>query len=69
MLWNMGAIAAHGGPEALALFRKVLLASASIPGLFQPIMVDVVGQGQRFQEMHIDGGASAYLFVAPSRCY
>jgi hypothetical protein len=65
VLWNMGAIAAHGGPEALALFRKVLLASASIPGLFQPVMIDVVGQGQRFQEMHVDGGASAYLFVAP----
>jgi hypothetical protein len=65
VLWNMGAIAAHGGPEALALFRKVLLASASIPGLFPPVMIDVVGQGRQFQEMHVDGGASAYLFVAP----
>ncbi|WP_074078445.1 patatin-like phospholipase family protein [Microvirga massiliensis] len=65
VLWNMGAIAAHGGPEALALFRKVLLASASIPGLFPPVMIDVVGGGRRFKEMHVDGGASAYLFVAP----
>ena len=65
VLWNMGAIAAHGGPEALALFRKVLLASASIPGLFPPVMIDAVGQGRRFQEMHVDGGASAYFFVAP----
>jgi hypothetical protein len=65
VMWNMGAIAAQGGPEALALFRKVLLASASIPGLFEPVMIDVVSQGRRFQEMHVDGGASAYLFVAP----
>jgi hypothetical protein len=65
VLWNMGAIAAQGGPAALALFRKVLLASASIPGIFEPVMIDVVSQGRRFQEMHVDGGASAYLFVAP----
>jgi hypothetical protein len=65
VLWNMGAIAAHGGPEAPALFRKVLLASASIPGLFPPVMIEVVGQGQQFREMHVDGGASAYLFVTP----
>ena len=62
---SLGAIAAHGGPGALALFRKVLLASASIPGLFPPVMIDVVGHGRLFQEMHVDGGASAYLFVAP----
>jgi hypothetical protein len=67
VLWNMGAIAAHGGSEALALFRKVLLASASIPGFFPPVMIDVVGKGRQFQEMHVDGGASAPLFVAPRR--
>ncbi|UVF22540.1 patatin-like phospholipase family protein (plasmid) [Microvirga terrae] len=65
VLWNMGAIAAHGGPEAVTLFCKVLLASASIPGLFQPVMIDVVGDNRHFQEMHVDGSASAYLFVAP----
>jgi len=65
VLWSMGAIAAHGGPEALALFQKVLLASASIPGLFPPVTIDVVGQGRQFREMHVDGGASAYVFVAP----
>jgi Patatin-like phospholipase len=36
VLWNMGAIAASGQPAALELFRKVLVASASIPGLFDP---------------------------------
>jgi hypothetical protein len=65
VLWNMGAIAAHGGPEAIALFRKILLASASVPGFFPPVMIDVVAHGRRFQEMHVDGGANAFLFVAP----
>ena len=65
VLWNMGAIAAHGGPEARALFQKVLLASASIPGLFPPVMISALGQGRRFEEMHADGCASAYVFVTP----
>jgi hypothetical protein len=65
VLWNMGAIAAQGGPEALALFRKVLLASASIPGLFPPVMIEVVGQGRQLREMHVDGSASTCLFVMP----
>ena len=65
VLWNMGAIACHPGHDALLLFRNVLLASASIPGLFPPVMIEVVGNGRRFQEMHVDGGASTNLFVAP----
>ena len=31
VIWNIGAIAASGRPEALDLFRKILLASAAIP--------------------------------------
>ena len=34
VIWNIGAIAASGHPEALNLFRRILLASASIPGAF-----------------------------------
>src|SRR3984885_12357857 len=32
VVWNMGAIAAYGGDDALKLFRSVMLASGSIPG-------------------------------------
>src|SRR5262245_9884363 len=38
VIWNMTAIAASGDPGALDLFRKVLVASASVPGLFPPVM-------------------------------
>jgi len=65
VVWNMGAIAAHGGDEAAKLFRKVLLASASIPGGFPPVLIDVEADGKRFQEMHVDGGLGGQLFVAP----
>jgi len=65
MVWNMGAIAAHGGDAALKLYRQVLLASASIEGLFQPVYITVEANGREFQEMHADGGATGPLFFGP----
>ncbi|CAH2602338.1 Patatin family protein [Rhodovastum atsumiense] len=65
VLWNIGAIAASGHPEALALFRSILLASASIPGAFPPVMIDVESSGRQYQEMHVDGGATAQVFLYP----
>jgi hypothetical protein len=65
VIWNMGAIAASGHPLALDLFRRVLLASASIPGAFPPVMMDVELDARRFQEMHVDGGAAMQLFLYP----
>lgn len=37
MVWNMGAIASSGHPDALDLFRKVILASSSVPAAFPPV--------------------------------
>jgi len=65
MVWNMGAIAAHGGDEAIKLFRDVLLASASLPGAFPPVYVEVASNDHRFKEMHVDGGVGGPIFVAP----
>lgn len=65
VIWNMGAIASSPNPRALELFRKVLLASASIPGIFPPVMIDVELNGKRFQEMHVDGGAMRQVFLLP----
>lgn len=65
VIWNIGAIAASGHPGALELFRKILRASAAIPGLFQPVLFDVEIDGKKYQEMHVDGGAIAQLFLYP----
>jgi predicted acylesterase/phospholipase RssA len=62
---NIRAIAASGQPGALDLFRKILRASASIPGVFPPVMIDVEAGGHRYQEMHVDGGAVAQTFLLP----
>ncbi len=66
VIWNIGAIAASGHPGGLDLFRKILRASAAVPGVFQPVMIDVEIEGRKYQEMHVDGGAVAQLFVYPS---
>ncbi len=65
VVWNIGAIAASGDPRALDLVRRLLLASASIPGAFPPVMIDVELNGERYQEMHVDGGAFAQAFLYP----
>lgn len=62
VVWNMGLIAKSGRPEALILFRKVMLASASIPIVFPPVFFDVEANGQRFDEMHVDGAVGARVF-------
>ena len=58
----MGAIAASGARE---LFLNVMIASASIPGVVSPVLIDVEADGQRFQEMHVDGGVISQFFLYP----
>lgn len=65
VVWNIGAIAASGHPDALSLFRSILLASASIPGAFPPVLVPVEYGGRNFEEMHVDGGAAMQVFLYP----
>jgi predicted acylesterase/phospholipase RssA len=66
VIWNIGAIAESGRPEARELIMKVLLASAAIPGMFPPVMFDVEIDGKPYQEMHVDGGAMAQAFLYPT---
>ena len=65
VIWNLTAIASSQDPEATRLFANVLLASASIPGAFPPVMIDVNAGGTRYQEMHVDGGTMAQVFLYP----
>jgi hypothetical protein len=65
VVWDMGAIAARGGPAARELFVKVLVASASIPGVYAPTMIDVRSGGRKFEEMHVDGQTEGAFFAVP----
>ncbi|MEX1059771.1 MAG: patatin-like phospholipase family protein [Methyloceanibacter sp.] len=67
VIWDMGQIAISGRPEALELFRKVLLASAAIPAVFPPGFVKVAADGAVYDEMHVDGGATREVFLVPTQ--
>lgn len=66
VIWDITRIASSGAPGALDLIRNVLLASASIPGVFPPVYIDVDIDGKRYKEMHVDGGATNQLFLYPA---
>jgi hypothetical protein len=65
VIWNIGAIARSPDPRARELIVEVLRASASIPGAFPPVMLDVAVDNKRYEEMHVDGGAVAQVFLYP----
>jgi predicted acylesterase/phospholipase RssA len=65
VVWDMGAIAASGEPNAFDLFREVLTASASVPVVFAPQLINVEANGKIFQEMHADGTLSAPVYTLP----
>lgn len=65
VIWNIGAIAKSGHPLAKESIRRILLASASIPGVFPPVMFDIELEGRHFQEMHGDGGTTTQTFLYP----
>jgi hypothetical protein len=64
-IWDMGVIAGSGDPGALDLFRNVLTASASIPGVFSPMLIEVEADGRRSAEMHVDGGVTTNVLILP----
>ena len=66
IIWDMGKIASYGDQKALDLFVSIMIASASIPAGFPPVMIDVEADGKPYQEMHVDGGTMAQVFVYPA---
>lgn len=66
VIWDITAIAASGQPGAAELIHDVILASASIPGAFPPVLLEVEAGGKAYSEMHVDGGVTAQLFLGPS---
>lgn len=66
VFWDMGAIAASGRPDRKRLFKEVILASTSIPGVFPPVYLRVAADGKTYHEMHVDGGTSNEVFLMPA---
>lgn len=64
VVWNMGLIASSGRPEALGLFREIMLASSSIPVAFPPVLFKVEADGRKYDELHVDGAVKATVFYS-----
>lgn len=64
VIWDITRIAASGAPGSRKLIRDVILASASIPGAFPPVLIEVEARGRTYDEIHVDGGVTAQLFLS-----
>jgi hypothetical protein len=63
VVWDMGALACKGGADSLKMFRKIILASCSLPMTFPPVHFKVSSEsGELYDEMHVDGGTIRGVF-------
>ena len=65
VVWDLGALANSGRPDALTLMRQIILASASAPPALPPVHIDVIADGKIYDEMHVDGGVTREVFIYP----
>ena len=65
VVWDMGQLATQADEQALVLFREVLVASASIPGIFPPVLIPALQGDQIIEEMHADGGINMPFLGVP----
>src|SRR5579871_955785 len=66
VIWDLGSVALRGGPEAKQLFRTILLASASVPGMLPPVKIRFRTRSGLREETHVDGGVTVPFFIAPA---
>jgi hypothetical protein len=67
VVWDIGAIANSGVPGSLKLFHDIVQASASIPGAFPPVLIEVEVDGKQYNELHADGGVTTQVFAYPAQ--
>jgi predicted patatin/cPLA2 family phospholipase len=67
VIWNIGELSLMGTEASRQMIRDVMLASASIPGAFPPVRIPVLANGQVYDELHVDGGASSQVFLYPAQ--
>ena len=65
VIWNLSALSLSDYPGKAELFRKIIQASASIPGAFPPVQIAVNHGDQQFEELHVDGGVTEQVFLYP----
>lgn len=66
MIWNIGAIAVSDYPRKVELIHDILRASSAIPVAFPPVVITVEVEGEKYDELHVDGGTGSQVFVYPA---
>ena len=65
VIWSIGHLAVSRHPNRLDLFRRIIRASAAIPGAFPPVTIDVTANGKKYAELHVDGSVTNQVFAYP----
>jgi Patatin-like phospholipase len=66
VIWDMGLLASQNDDNSRALFKEVLVASASIPAVFPPVLIAGLQPDQTVvMEMHADGGVNIPFLAIP----
>lgn len=66
VIWDMGLLAEQGDENSYELFKQVLIASASIPGVFPPVLIPALQPDNTVVlTMHVDGGVNAPFLAIP----
>jgi predicted acylesterase/phospholipase RssA len=65
VIWDMGAIATSQRRDKLLRFQDILVASAAIPGFYQPVYITPDGTKGTPRQMHVDGGLKFTVPLAP----
>jgi hypothetical protein len=63
VIWDVGAVATSGRPDARELVHKILVAACSIPGFMPPVEFDIELNGVRYKELHVDAGNVIQAFI------
>ncbi len=69
MVWDITAIAENRGAEGAPLIRQIILASAAVPGLFPPVLIEWEDEGRKFTELHVDGAVSSQVYAYPPQLH
>lgn len=65
VVWDIGAIATSTIADKRGLIRKVLLASAAVPGVYPAVLIEVEANGCIYSELHVDGGVTQQVVLIP----
>jgi len=63
VVWDMTAIASSSNKNKLQLYRDIIYASSAMPGVFDPQYFEINYRGQKYYQLHIDGGMNSYVFM------